>query len=95
MQSENISNQEELYSEEKQLKYFIWGTTFDIQFMKNERRKGENKVFSCQGNFSDVMNYLSDLILSFFLHISSSYVAFITKLIIILSCCGHKTLFGS
>ena len=45
MQSENISNQEELYSKEKQLKYFIWGTTFDIEFMKNEREKERTKFF--------------------------------------------------
>ena len=51
MQSENISNQEELYSEEKQLKYFIWGTTFDIQFMKNERGKERTNFFPVKETF--------------------------------------------
>ena len=51
MQSENISNQEELCSEEKQLKYFIWGTTFDIQFMKNERGKERTKFFPVKKTF--------------------------------------------
>ena len=81
--------------ERKTVEIFHLGYNFWHTIQEERKRKRENKVFSCQENFSDVMNHLSDLILSLFLHISSSYVAFITKLIIILSCCGYKTLFGS
>ena len=51
MQSENISIQEELYSKEKQMKYFIWGTTFGIQFKKNERGKERTKFFPVKKTF--------------------------------------------
>ena len=88
-------NSRRIVLERKTVEIFHLGYNFWHTIHEERKRKGENKVFSCQENFSDVMNHLSDLILSPFLHISSSYVAFITKLIIILSCCGHKTLFGS
>ena len=88
-------NSRRIVLERKTVEIFHLGYNFWHTIQEERKRKRENKVFSCQENFSDVMNHLSDLILSPFLHISSSYVAFITKLIIILSCGGHKTLFGS
>ena len=43
-------------------------------------QKGENKLLPVKKNFVDVMNYLSDLILSFFLAYFIKNVAFITKI---------------
>ena len=88
-------NSRRIVLERKTDEIFHLGYNFWHTIQEERKRKRENKVFSCQENFSDVMNHLSDLILSPFLHISSSYVAFITKLIIFLSRCGYKTLFGS